>query len=132
MGIFGLAGSSGKGAVYAGGESPLKSFPITTLAFACHTVIFPIYADFKGPDATPAVFRSAVRRALLLCATLYLGVGLCGAFTFRDTTYGDILQNYSAEGSDTVRDGGVEAPKVWRYSTQRIRIPRPPYAGSLP
>ena len=102
MGIFGLAGSSGKGAVYASGESPFKSFPITTLAFACHTVIFPIYADFKGPGATPEVFRFAVRRALLLCATIYLLVGLCGAFTFRDVTDGDILKNYSEEGSGTV------------------------------
>jgi solute carrier family 38 (sodium-coupled neutral amino acid transporter), member 2 len=93
--------------VSCGGEAhvPLASsdllvaVPIQTLAFACHTVVFPVYREFReSPGSDSATFQKALQKTIVLCMTMYVLVGFFGALTFRDNTLGDILKNYSGEG----------------------------------
>ena len=93
--------------VSCGGEAhvPLASsnllvaVPIQTLAFACHTVVFPVYREFREtPGSDSATFQKALQKTVGLCMTMYVLVGFFGALTFRDNTLGDILKNYSGEG----------------------------------
>lgn len=77
----------------------LVAVPIQTLAFACHTVVFPVYREFREvPGSTSSSFQYAIRLTIGLCATMYIFVGFFGALTFKDNTLGDILKNYSSEG----------------------------------
>ncbi len=85
----------------------LLAFPITTFAFACHTVIFPIYAEFTGTSS--GQFRRSIRTALVACVLIYLVVGLFGVLSFGLDTEGDVLKNYSGlgeEGSPSLLRGG--------------------------
>ena len=77
----------------------LMAVPIQTLAFACHTVVFPVYREFReSPGSDSATFQKALQKTIVLCMTMYVLVGFFGALTFRDNTLGDILKNYSGEG----------------------------------
>ena len=70
--------------------------PIQTLAFACHTILFPVYTEYMAAKhATTKDFNSAVLIAIVLCCSLYLFIGIFGALTFQSYTAGDILLNYS-------------------------------------
>ena len=74
-----------------------RVIPIQTLAFACHTVLFPVYSEFMAaPGATTKVFNGAVSTSIVLCCILYLVIGVFGSLTFGNATAGDILLNYSA------------------------------------
>ena len=77
----------------------LVAVPIQTLAFACHTVVFPVYREFKeSPGASSDSFQHALRLTIGACLTMYVLVGFFGSLTFRDNTLGDVLKNYSSEG----------------------------------
>lgn len=94
-------GVSCGGEAYAPAASSdfLVAIPIQTLAFACHTVVFPVYREFREiPGSTSTSFQHALRLTIGLCATMYIFVGFFGALTFKDNTLGDILKNYSSEG----------------------------------
>ena len=73
-----------------------RIIPIQTLAFACHTILFPVYSEYMSlKNATTKSFNNAVTIAIVLCCTLYLSIGIFGAMTFQSYTAGDILLNYS-------------------------------------
>ena len=79
-------------------SSLLVAVPIQTLAFACHTVVFPVYREFRQvPGSDSASFQKALRTTIGLCLAMYVIVGFFGALTFRDNTLGNILKNFSAE-----------------------------------
>ena len=70
--------------------------PIQTLAFACHTILFPVYTEYMAlKNATTKQFNNAISIAIVLCCSLYLLIGIFGAMTFQSYTAGDILLNYS-------------------------------------
>lgn len=111
--IFGLVtislffiGANCSGEVHvplASGEL-LVAVPIQTLAFACHTVVFPVYREFKEvPGATTKSFQYALRMTIAICLAMYIVVGFFGALTFKDNILGDILRNYSYEGGGLAR-----------------------------
>jgi amino acid permease len=78
----------------------LVAIPIQTLAFACHTVVFPVYREFREvPGSTAESFHGAIRTTIGLCAAMYVTVGFFGTMTFKENTLGDVLKNYSSEGS---------------------------------
>ena len=72
--------------------------PILTLAFACNTVLLPVYNEFmESPGAETEDFNSAVTLAISFTFGLYMLIGIFGSLTFQDATAGDILLNYSVD-----------------------------------
>ena len=90
---------AGEKGIPAASADLLVAVPIQTLAFACHTVVFPVYREFKeAPGASSESFQFALRLTIGACLTMYVLVGFFGALTFGDNTLGDVLKNYSSEG----------------------------------
>ena len=72
----------------------LQCFPIFSMALACQTNVFEVYAEL--PDATPAKMTEVVKGAVNLCTTIYITIGFFGyvAFCYADFG-GDILTSFS-------------------------------------
>ena len=72
----------------------LQCFPIFSMALACQTNVFEVYAEL--PDATPAKMTEVVKGAVNLCTTIYITIGFFGYVAFCYTDFGgDILTSFS-------------------------------------
>jgi len=71
----------------------LQCFPIFSMALACQTNIFEVYASL--PDATPAKMTEVVKGAVNICTVIYITIGFFGYVAFYYTDVGgDILTNF--------------------------------------
>ena len=69
--------------------------PVISFAFSAHPVVFPVLQTLHQPSPTRVV--AVINRSLLLSYLVYVTVGLCGYYTFREGVSGDLLRNYGAE-----------------------------------
>ena len=71
----------------------LQCFPIFSMALACQTNLFEVYATL--PDATPSKMTEVVKGAVNLCTGIYITIGFFGyvAFCYADVG-GDILTSF--------------------------------------
>ncbi|XP_014520164.1 amino acid transporter AVT6C [Vigna radiata var. radiata] len=72
--------------------------PVVVTAFTFHFNVHPIGFEF----AKPSQMTTAVRLALLLCAAIYITVGLFGYLLFGDSTQSDILINFDQSNDSVV------------------------------
>ena len=71
----------------------LQCFPIFSMALACQTNIFEVYASL--PDATPAKMTEVVKGAVNVCTAIYITIGFFGYVSFYYTDVGgDVLTNF--------------------------------------
>ena len=82
------------------GASFLSALPILSFAFLCHQQTFPIYKELQRPS--PRRMNMVSRRAILICASIYLVCGLSGYTIFRDSTADDIFKNFAVRSSSAV------------------------------
>eukprot|EP00884_Botryococcus_braunii_P010425 jgi/Botrbrau1/19384/Bobra.0338s0014.1 len=79
----------------------LLAFPVVTYGFTAHHFLFGIYATLR--QHTVKRMSSVLRKAMLVCALVYIAVGACGYSSFRQMTAGDVLRNLGAEGVEGLR-----------------------------
>ncbi|KAK7305942.1 hypothetical protein VNO77_43855 [Canavalia gladiata] len=72
--------------------------PVVVTAFTFHFNVHPIGFEL----AKPSDMTTAVRLALLLCAVIYLTIGLFGYLLFGDSTQSDILINFDQNADSAV------------------------------
>ncbi|RDX97161.1 Amino acid transporter AVT6C, partial [Mucuna pruriens] len=72
--------------------------PVVVTAFTFHFNVHPIGFEL----AKPSDMATAVRLALLLCAAIYLAIGLFGYLLFGNSTQSDILINFDQNADSAV------------------------------
>jgi amino acid permease len=89
----------------------IRAFPIIIFAFSCQPNVCSIYQELIPADAPcdasnafiikskQTAMRRITRNGILLCMTLYLGIGLFGYLDFTSNTLDNILNNYCIQKS---------------------------------
>ncbi|XP_047328681.1 amino acid transporter AVT6C-like [Impatiens glandulifera] len=72
------------------------AIPVIVTAFTFHFNVHPIGAEFPKQDQ----MRCAVRISLVLCASIYIAVGIFGYLLFGDSIMSDLLMNFD-QSSDS-------------------------------
>lgn len=91
----------------------IRAFPIIIFAFSCQPNVCSIYQELTPADAPcdasihdmsiikskQLTMRRITRNGIILCMTLYLGIGLFGFLDFRYDTKDNILNNYCIQAT---------------------------------
>eukprot|EP00941_MAST-03F_sp_MAST-3F-sp1_P002530 g2530.t1 len=75
----------------------IEMLPLFAFSFLCHQNTFPVYREMKDPS--PEKIAKVSHVSMIICAFVYLLIGMCGYFAFLENTCGDLLKNFYFSGS---------------------------------
>ena len=88
-----------------GARAMVSSLPLICFGFQCHLTFSLVYDSLADP--TPGRIDSVAAGCMLLCAVLYIPMGVCGYLLLGDNATADVLADLSSQSGSIELDVSI-------------------------